>query len=186
MNLLLYMSPIAVLFLLPVTLVMEPTVLSAVLSLGSGNNLIWILLLVNSAMAYFVNLSNFLVTKHTSPLTLQVLGNAKGAVAVVISIFLFRNPISFMGMAGYSLTVIGVVIYGETKRRYKGRDGILVAPPGRAAAYPVELLLWLEQELVVPSLIPIPKLPFLDSVVVFHHVSFQIAFLKVYLLLFLL
>ncbi|KAF8691509.1 hypothetical protein HU200_040656 [Digitaria exilis] len=34
-------------------------------------NFIWILL-CNSSMAYFVNLTNFLVTKHTSPLTLQV------------------------------------------------------------------------------------------------------------------
>ncbi|RWR76086.1 putative sugar phosphate/phosphate translocator [Cinnamomum micranthum f. kanehirae] len=119
MNLLLYMSPIAVLLLLPVTLVMEPNVFDVVISLGTSNRFMWLLLLVNSAMAYSVNLSNFLVTKHTSPLTLQVLGNAKGAVAVVISILLFRNPISFIGMAGYSLTVIGVVIYGETKRRYK-------------------------------------------------------------------
>lgn len=72
MNLLLYMSPIAVLFLLPVTLVMEPNVIDVVVSLGRSNMFMWLLLLVNSAMAYSVNLSNFLVTKHTSPLTLQV------------------------------------------------------------------------------------------------------------------
>lgn len=72
MNLLLYMSPIAVLLLLPVTLVMEPNVFDVVISLGSSNRFMWLLLLVNSAMAYSVNLSNFLVTKHTSPLTLQV------------------------------------------------------------------------------------------------------------------
>lgn len=33
--------------------------------------IIWYLLF-NSALAYFVNLTNFLVTKHTSALTLQV------------------------------------------------------------------------------------------------------------------
>ena len=32
----------------------------------------WMLLLFNSFLAYFVNLTNFLVTKHTSALTLQV------------------------------------------------------------------------------------------------------------------
>ena len=42
----------------------------------------WVLLL-NCVIAFSVNLTNFLVTKCTSPLTLQVLGNAKGAVAVV-------------------------------------------------------------------------------------------------------
>lgn len=40
---------------------------------------------------------------------LQVLGNAKGAVAVVISILIFRNPVSVTRMLGYTLTVIGVL-----------------------------------------------------------------------------
>ena len=35
------------------------------------------MLLLNGCAAYLVNLSNFLVTKYTSALTLQVLGNAK-------------------------------------------------------------------------------------------------------------
>jgi multidrug transporter EmrE-like cation transporter len=48
-----------------------------------------------------------------------VLGNAKGAVAVVISIFIFRNPVTFVGIAGYTMTVLGVVAYGEAKRRFR-------------------------------------------------------------------
>ncbi|CAM8949945.1 unnamed protein product [Rhodiola kirilowii] len=75
-------------------------------------------------MAYFVNLTNFLVTRHTSPLTLQVLGNAKGAVAVVISILIFRNPVSITGMMGYSLTVMGVVLYSEAKKRSNLKQGL--------------------------------------------------------------
>lgn len=49
----------------------------------------------------------------------QVLGNAKGAVAVVVSILLFKNPVSVMGMVGYTITVFGVIGYSEAKRRYK-------------------------------------------------------------------
>lgn len=119
MNLLLYMSPIAVLVLLPAALIMEPNVLDVTLELGRKHKYMWLLLLLNSTMAYSANLTNFLVTKHTSPLTLQVLGNAKGAVAVVISIFIFRNPVTFVGIAGYSMTVLGVVAYGEAKRRFR-------------------------------------------------------------------
>ncbi|XP_013640211.2 UDP-URONIC ACID TRANSPORTER 1-like [Brassica napus] len=119
MNLMLYMSPIAVIALLPVTIVMEPDVMSVTLSLARQHKYMWVLLLVNSIMAYSANLLNFLVTKHTSALTLQVLGNAKGAVAVVISILLFRNPVTVMGIGGYSITVLGVVAYGETKRRFR-------------------------------------------------------------------
>ncbi|KAJ9184885.1 hypothetical protein P3X46_004570 [Hevea brasiliensis] len=119
MNLMLYMSPIAVLVLLPAALVMEPNVLEVTLSLGRQHKYMWVLLVLNSTMAYSANLSNFLVTKHTSALTLQVLGNAKGAVAVVISIFIFRNPVTFVGIAGYTMTVAGVVAYGEAKRRFR-------------------------------------------------------------------
>ncbi|XAR68482.1 hypothetical protein NMG60_11003613 [Bertholletia excelsa] len=118
MNLLLYMSPIAVLVLLPATLVMEPGVLDFTLALGAKHRLMWLLLFIDSVAAYLANLSNFLVTKNTSALTLQVLGNAKGAVAVVISILLFQNPVTFVGIGGYTITVMGVVAYGEAKRRF--------------------------------------------------------------------
>ncbi|ONK61879.1 uncharacterized protein A4U43_C08F34520 [Asparagus officinalis] len=119
MNLLLYMAPIAVIFLLPATLYMEENVIAITLALGREDiKIIWYLLF-NSALAYFVNLTNFLVTKHTSALTLQVLGNAKGAVAVVVSILIFRNPVSVTGMLGYSLTVFGVFLYSEAKKRNK-------------------------------------------------------------------
>lgn len=119
MNLMLYMSPIAVLALLPAALIMELSVLDFIFTLGSKHRYMWLLLFINSTMAYSANLSNFLVTKHTSALTLQVLGNAKGAVAVVISILLFQNPVTFIGIGGYSMTVLGVVAYGEAKRRFK-------------------------------------------------------------------
>lgn len=145
MNLLMYMAPIAVLILLPATLLMEENVVAVTVALARKDiNIIWYLLF-NSSLAFFVNLTNFLVTKHTSALTLQVmhtsllnfqypfhsliytfklcfsgqvLGNAKGAVAVAISIFIFRNPVSVFGMVGYSFTLLGVVLYSEAKKRY--------------------------------------------------------------------
>ncbi|GJW21126.1 reverse transcriptase domain-containing protein [Tanacetum coccineum] len=119
MNLLLYMSPIAIFVLLPAALVMEPDVIDVTISLALKHRFMWLLLVINSTMAYAANLANFLVTKNTSALTLQVLGNAKGAVAVVISILLFRNPVTFVGIAGYSMTVMGVAAYGEAKRRHQ-------------------------------------------------------------------
>ncbi|KAJ0987692.1 hypothetical protein J5N97_006048 [Dioscorea zingiberensis] len=119
MNLLLYMAPIAVILLLPATLFMEENVVGITLTLAREDiRIIWYLLF-NSALAYFVNLTNFLVTKHTSALTLQVLGNAKGAVAVVVSILIFKNPVSVTGMLGYAMTVLGVILYSEAKKRNK-------------------------------------------------------------------
>ena len=72
MNLLLYMAPIAVVFLLPATLLMEDNVFEITVALARQDSKIVWYLLFNSSLAYFVNLTNFLVTKHTSALTLQV------------------------------------------------------------------------------------------------------------------
>ncbi|XP_065878808.1 probable sugar phosphate/phosphate translocator At3g11320 [Euphorbia lathyris] len=119
MNLLMYMAPVAVIFLIPATIFMESEVLAITVSLARDDPRFIVYLVFNSSLAYFVNLANFLVTKHTSALTLQVLGNAKGAVAVVISILIFRNPVSVTGMFGYSITVTGVILYNEAKKRYK-------------------------------------------------------------------
>ncbi|MBA0706864.1 hypothetical protein Golax_018949 [Gossypium laxum] len=119
MNLLMYMAPIAVVILLPATLLMERNVIAITVALARKDTIVVYYLLFNSSLAYFVNLTNFLVTKHTSALTLQVLGNAKGAVAVVVSIIIFKNPVSLMGMLGYSLTVVGVLLYNESKKGNK-------------------------------------------------------------------
>ena len=48
----------------------------------------------------------------------QVLGNAKGVVAAIVSVALFKNPVSFVGCAGYLLTVAGVVGYSQVMQAF--------------------------------------------------------------------
>ncbi|ERN19489.1 hypothetical protein AMTRI_Chr09g22180 [Amborella trichopoda] len=119
MNLLLYMAPMAALLLLPFSLFVEGDVASVALAKARVDPMIVVLLLGNMTVAYLVNLTNFLVTKHTSALTLQVLGNAKAAVAAVVSVLIFRNPVTVMGMTGFAVTIMGVVLYSEAKKRSK-------------------------------------------------------------------
>ncbi|OWM71909.1 probable sugar phosphate/phosphate translocator At1g12500 [Punica granatum] len=119
MNLLLYMAPMAALILLPVTLYVEGNVVAITFEKAREGPFIIFLLLGNATVAYLVNLTNFLVTKHTSALTLQVLGNAKAAVAAVVSVLIFRNPVTVMGMTGFAVTIMGVVLYSEAKKRSK-------------------------------------------------------------------
>lgn len=123
LSLLLYMAPVATAALVPITLYFEPTALAHALVLGRTGGF-WPLLLVNAVMAYFVNLTNFLVTKYTSALTLQVLGNAKGIVAVIASVLVFRNPVTFYTVLGYSVTVSGVILYSHAKRQSKKHEGL--------------------------------------------------------------
>ena len=119
MNLLLYMAPMAALILLPFTLYIEGNVAAVTAEKARGDPYIAFLLIGNATVAYLVNLTNFLVTKHTSALTLQVLGNAKAAVAAVVSVLIFRNPVTVMGMTGFAVTIMGVVLYSEAKKRSK-------------------------------------------------------------------
>ncbi|KAL8517439.1 hypothetical protein ACS0TY_015616 [Phlomoides rotata] len=70
MNLLLYMAPMEAMILLPFTLYIEGNVLSATVEKARGDGFMVFLLIRNATVAYLVNLTNFLVTKHTSTLTL--------------------------------------------------------------------------------------------------------------------
>ena len=38
-------------------------------------------------------------------------------MATIVSILLFRNPVSATGMVGYTITVFGVIAYSEAKKR---------------------------------------------------------------------
>ncbi len=119
MSLLFYMSTFSVGFLLPVAGMLEPAAFGRCLQLARGDHTFILWLVGNSSLAYVVNLTNFLVTKYTSALTLQVLGNAKGVVAAVVSVAVFRNAVTWTGCVGYAITVGGVFLYSESKRRAK-------------------------------------------------------------------
>jgi hypothetical protein len=56
---------------------------------------------------------------------LQVLGNVKGVVATVISVFCFLNAVSFLGCCGYAVTVIGSILYSESKRACSRHDALV-------------------------------------------------------------
>jgi len=116
LNLLMYMSPMSLLALVAGVSIIEPNASSEFYQNCGDSPRFLLIFALNCILAFSVNLTNFLVTKCTSPLTLQVLGNAKGAVAVAASIILFRNPVSVNGMVGYVITIAGVVAYSAAKK----------------------------------------------------------------------
>ncbi|ACO68237.1 Drug/Metabolite transporter superfamily [Micromonas commoda] len=118
-NLLMYMSPVALFVLVASTIFMEPDAFGIFYQNCLNSSRFVFILTLNCILAFNVNLTNFLVTKCTSPLTLQVLGNAKGAVAVVASIIVFRNPVSSFAIVGYGITIAGLVTYSNANRRGK-------------------------------------------------------------------
>jgi hypothetical protein len=93
----------------------EPDAVAAAVALNETRPGFAAMLALNCAVAAGVNLTNFLVTQATSALTLQVLGKAKSVIAVAVSLWLFRNPVSALGMAGYAICLAGVVAYTHAK-----------------------------------------------------------------------
>eukprot|EP00736_Rhodelphis_marinus_P009064 Rmarinus@m.24668 len=73
------------------------------------------LVLLSSLVAFLVNLMNFLVTKYTSAVTLQVLGNVKTVLAIVVSVIIFRNPVTMQNIIGCSIILGGVYMYNRFK-----------------------------------------------------------------------
>ncbi len=55
----------------------------------------------------------------TTPVPVQVLGNAKGVVAAAVSVAVFKNIVTAQGALGYAVTVGGVFLYSTAKRRSK-------------------------------------------------------------------
>lgn len=119
LNTLRFMAPIAALELGLSTYVMEPQGVPTVLELLRTDGQFCLLLAINLVLAYFVNLGGMMVTNYNGALTLQVLGNMKGAVATFVSILIFRNPVSLMGIFGYGLCILGVWAFGHSIRQHK-------------------------------------------------------------------
>jgi hypothetical protein len=82
-----------------------------------------IALAVNCVLAYGVNLTQFLVTRCTSALSMHVLGNIKGALATLASVLILQNAVSQQAIVGYGIAVVGSVAYGYQKGAKKFNNG---------------------------------------------------------------
>eukprot|EP01025_Chloroclados_australasicus_P051366 TRINITY_DN59795_c0_g1_i1.p3 TRINITY_DN59795_c0_g1~~TRINITY_DN59795_c0_g1_i1.p3 ORF type:complete len:132 (-),score=6.08 TRINITY_DN59795_c0_g1_i1:89-484(-) len=116
LSLLGHMAPLSLVLLVPMALYVEPTGFDKATDMVLSSQRFGMLLGLNCLLAYFVNLTNFLVTQYCGALTLQVLGNAKGAVAAGISILIFQNPVTLLGCLGYGITMVGVIAYSESRK----------------------------------------------------------------------
>ena len=74
----------------------------------------WGLVFLSGAVAFFLNLANFAVTKRTSAVALQVMGNVKVVVSIAISLFIFGNSVSGTAGIGCVVTLAGVAVYNAS------------------------------------------------------------------------
>lgn len=113
--LLFYMAPFAGFWILLASLVgegVEPMKL-LIDSQTSGTSMCLALLALGAANACFLNLANFWVTKCTSAVTLQVLGNVKSALNILVSVLIFHNKLRLIQMFGVGICMAGTWVYNK-------------------------------------------------------------------------
>jgi solute carrier family 35 protein E3 len=71
------------------------------------------ILMASGAIAYGLNVTSFLVVKHTSPLTYNVAGNFKIILSILFSVAIFRNKISPVNLIGCAIAIVGVWVYNN-------------------------------------------------------------------------
>lgn len=55
----------------------------------------------------------------------QVFGGAFGVLGTTLSIAVFHNPVSIVGMAGYGVTCFGVLLYIREKHGAGAKTGVI-------------------------------------------------------------
>merc|ERR1712216_772382 len=115
-----YMSPYAAVVLGAFALAMEGTrpvtLLFAALPFWTSPTGLWpviVLLLLTALNAWALSVANFLVTHHTSAVTLQVLGNVKTCLSILVSVTVFGNALLMSQCAGVLSCLFGVWIYSS-------------------------------------------------------------------------
>jgi len=76
---------------------------------GSGTLLL--MLAVSGLNACLLNVVNFSVTAYTSPVTLQVLGNVKNCLSILVSVSVFGNTLQGIQGVGVAICLLGVWVY---------------------------------------------------------------------------
>jgi drug/metabolite transporter (DMT)-like permease len=73
--------------------------------------------LFTGVVAFLVNLTNFLATFHTTPLTVTIVGCVKQVVTIGLSVIIFDKKLTILNLFGIALTTGGSLWYGLLKTR---------------------------------------------------------------------
>mmetsp|Transcript_39614 Transcript_39614/g.91730 ORF Transcript_39614/g.91730 Transcript_39614/m.91730 type:complete len:196 (+) Transcript_39614:487-1074(+) len=111
-------------FILPVSLAIEgpaviKTAFASALAAGYTKARLFTLLSVSGFLYYIYNEVAFLALSEVAPVTHAVTNTVKRVVIIVVSILVFRTPITFLGSAGSALAIAGAAGYSYAKGKYK-------------------------------------------------------------------
>jgi len=71
----------------------------------------WVIMTVTGITGFLINIATFLQIKFTTPLTSTISGTAKACTQTILSVIIFRNPITFTNGFGIILVLVGSLAY---------------------------------------------------------------------------
>ena len=71
----------------------------------------WLIMTLTGITGFLINIATFLQIKFTTPLTSTISGTAKACTQTVLSVIIFKNPITFTNGFGIFLVLFGSLLY---------------------------------------------------------------------------
>eukprot|EP00741_Cyanophora_paradoxa_P022979 tig00021532_g22198.t1 len=88
---------------------------------------------LSAGASLWLNYASFRYNQVTSALSITVAGNAKEALTIVVSLLIFRNPVSPLNALGTALAIAGSALYSALQYREATRSVAAAAAAGRKA-----------------------------------------------------
>ncbi|CBK23301.2 uncharacterized protein [Blastocystis hominis] len=118
-----YNSMFAFCEIFPVTLINDRTFYTSWLPSAPVTSLL--ILVVHGMLAFALNIANFNAVKEGGPLMMNVVGNVKQVVMILLSVFMFGNKIKPIGIFGSVVCILGSMWYsfgGSVENRIMDRN----------------------------------------------------------------
>jgi len=123
-NQLAVLTAVATAVLLPVALILPggilsvPSAWSGAIKKGIDSGALLYMIAASGFHFYMYQLSSFWVLSCVQPITHSVLNTLKRVVIIIVSIFVFRNPVTTQSALGTGVAIGGVLLYSLTKSYY--------------------------------------------------------------------
>jgi drug/metabolite transporter (DMT)-like permease len=89
--------------------------------------------LLTGLIAFILNLTNFLATFYTSPLTVTIVGCVKQVVTIALSVIIFDKKLTMLNSFGIIVTTAGSLWYGLLKQKKPAHE----LPPVEQTLVPI-------------------------------------------------
>lgn len=76
----------------------------------------WGILVLNGLVAFTLNIASVMLIKHTSALTLTLAGVVKDILLVLLSMMIFKSPVSLLQYLGYAVSLLALNLHKEYKK----------------------------------------------------------------------